>query len=133
MQRTGMAKNRAIRWLAAVAVLAAMAFFNLPVRASRGAVQAPSEAAIIVDMHTPGAGWIDAANTSGPLDAMIRQMEPDAVRMRLYGDSAHAYRLRYRVRTGDTWSQWTTAGVSAGTGDPHRPIEEIELRIAPKH
>jgi uncharacterized protein YjdB len=56
----------------------------------------------------------------------------EAVQLRLQGELADHYRVRYAVFVDGVWRDWVTGGQTAGTTGQAKRIEAIRIELVPR-
>lgn len=92
-------------------------------------------------MHTGGISWRGQVQnigwqpwtSSGEIGTIGKALRLEAFELKLTGDLANHYTIRYRAHVQNIgWQAWKTDGQTAGTVGQSLRVEAVEITLVPK-
>ena len=78
-------------------------------------------------------GWMAWTDSSNYIGTVGRSLQMEALEIRLTGDLADHYSIRYRAHVQDIgWQDWVADGQTAGTTGQTRRVEAVMIELVPK-
>ena len=85
-------------------------------------------------MHVSNIGWQGWSKNNAITGTLNRNLQGEAVQIRLTGELALHYDIYYRVHSSDYgWLGWTKNGNSAGTEGKIKEMEAVEIMVTKKY
>ena len=95
-------------------------------------IPADAQVGIRYQVNLSGTGWLDPAEDGAETGNVSAESPLEAICMELYGGSADAYDLYYKVYQNGAWTDWVLNGATAGIEGAGLRIDGIRAAITAK-
>lgn len=108
---------------------------SLRVEAMRVQLYRPEyEGSIEYSVHVQDLGWLDYVKDNELAGTVGRNLQMEALKIRLTGEMENYYNIYYRVHIADYgWLDWTLNGEPAGSQGLRKKVEAVEIKLIPKN
>ena len=95
-------------------------------------IPADAQVGIRYQVNLSGTGWLDPAEDGAETGNVSAESPLEAICMELYGASADAYDLYYKVYQNGAWTDWVLNGATAGIEGAGLRIDGIRAAVTAK-